>query len=131
MNKITEIVNYLKEANVMYLASTKENKPKVRPIGFVMEYNGAAYFTTGEGGPIFSELRVNPYFEIAAMHPNKPFYRIRFSGKAVFDADVAAFEMYYNLNPEMKNAPNTTLFRAEQWEATIYEGVQDRRILKQ
>lgn len=131
MNKITEIVEYLKKSNAMFFATFDGEKPRVRPVGFVMEYNGDAYFTTSDIGPIYSELNSNPYFEVSVMHSEKDYHRIRFSGKAVFDATPEAFEEYFKLNPELRGVPNITLFRADEWEAIIYEGFTDRRIITQ
>ncbi len=131
MNKITEIVEYLTEAQIRYFGTVKDEKPQVRPIGFVMEFDGKAYFTTGEGGNIYNELQKNANFEVTAMHPEKPYHRIRFSGKAKFDAIEGAFEKFFELQPMMKDMPGVTLFSADEWEAIIYEGMQDRRTIKQ
>lgn len=131
MSKITEIVQYLSEAKVMFFATVDGEKPHVRPIGFVMEYDGKAYFTTSEAGPIYAELQSNPFFEISTMHPEKPFHRIRFYGKANFDATTEVFDKYYELNPELIGMPNISLFSADNWEAVIYEGFEDKEIITQ
>ncbi len=131
MSKVTEIVEYLTEAQVMYMSTIDGHQPKVRPIGFIMEFEGSAYFTTGKGGPIHKELHANPHFEVATMHPTKPFHRIRFSGKAVFDASTEAFEKYFEKNPNLRGVEGIDLYRVDEWKATIYEGHQDRRTIEQ
>lgn len=129
MNKITEVIDYLQAAGVMYISTFDGQKPKVRPIGFVMEFDGQAFFTTATDGPIYNELQINPYLEIATMHPEKSFHRIRFSGKAVFDATPAAFEKYFEYNPDLRGVPNINLYRVDEWKAIIYEGFQDKKII--
>jgi len=127
--KMNEVVEYLKKTGVMFLSSFDGEKPHVRPVGFVMEYDGKAYLTTGESGPIFDELHVNPYVEIAAMDPEMAMHRIRFSGSADFNVPSQAFDKYFELNPAMKGSKGISLFSVNDWQAVIYEGNQGKRVL--
>ncbi len=131
MEKIKEVIKQLKNGNIMFLASFDGEKPKVRPVGFVMEFKGKMYFSTSEQGSIYRELNINPNFEVVATDSENPYNRIRVSGKVLFDKSENVYEEYYRLNPEMKNIPNMILFYMDEWEAIIYQGFQDRKIIKE
>lgn len=131
MSSISEVVNYLQSAGVMYLASYDGEKPHVRPVGFIMEYKEKLYLTTGIGGNIYNDLHKNNHFELAAMHPSLPMHRIRVSGKADFHVPQDAVEKYFELNPAMKDIPGTCLYELADWSAIIYEGPTERREVSQ
>ncbi|MDR1893390.1 MAG: pyridoxamine 5'-phosphate oxidase family protein [Spirochaetales bacterium] len=80
---MSEILNFLTETKVFYLATVEGNKPKVRPFGFVMEFEGKLYFSTNESKPSFRQLKANPHIEISAANANNEWLRL--SGEAVFD----------------------------------------------
>lgn len=42
------IIEFLKNNKVFYFASVDEDKPRVRPFGFFMEYEGKLYFGMGK-----------------------------------------------------------------------------------
>lgn len=131
MNRLEEVFEHLTVNNVMSLASSDGVKPKVRPIGFIMKFKDRLYFSTSNQGPIYKELNSNPNFELLTFKPDEPSNRIRVSANAVFDNSNEVYEEYYRLNPEMKDVPNMALFYADNWEAIIYKGFQDRREIKQ
>lgn len=130
MSKINEVVEYLTKSQIMYIGTNNNGKPQVRPVGFVMEHNDEAHFTTAENSGIYTNLQTNPNIEVTAMHPELDYHRIRFSGVASFDVDSSAFDKYYELNPSMKDVPNVTLYKVTDWEATFYEGFTDSRTIK-
>ena len=35
-----KIMNFLKENSTFYFATVEDNKPRVRPFGFIMDYEG-------------------------------------------------------------------------------------------
>lgn len=79
--KKSDVVKGILESGVFYLTTVDDGKPKVRPYGFLMEYNGKICFTTNKNKPTYSQLISNPYVEICAMQSNMSW--IRLSGKAV------------------------------------------------
>jgi len=77
-----EVILALRKAGVFYLATVDaDNRPKARPYGFIMDYNGNLCFTTNENKPTYKQLMDNPYVEIVAMTSQFGWLRIR--GKAV------------------------------------------------
>ncbi|GHU81334.1 NimC/NimA family protein [Clostridia bacterium] len=91
---MTEILNFLTETKTFYLATVDGDKPKVRPFGFVMEFEGKLYFSTNESKPSFAQIKANPNVEISATNAKGEWLRL--AGEAVFDArpevKVAVFE---------------------------------------
>ncbi|WP_237673053.1 pyridoxamine 5'-phosphate oxidase family protein [Clostridioides difficile] len=39
-----KIMNFLKENSTFYFATVEDSKPRVRPFGFIMDYEGKLYF---------------------------------------------------------------------------------------
>ncbi len=76
-----QVLNFLRDAGVYYLATADGDQPHVRPIGFVMDWNGKPAFCTGNKKDMCRQLAANPKVEICAYHDSKA---IRICGKAVF-----------------------------------------------
>lgn len=76
-----EIISALLGAGTFYLSTVDGGRPKVRPYGFIMEYEGKLCFTTNKHKPTYAQLMANPYVEICAM--TSPFTWLRLSGRAV------------------------------------------------
>lgn len=127
MSNISDVIKYLQNAGVMYLASYDGEKPHVRPVGFIMEHNEKLYLSTGVGGNIYNDLNVNENFELAAMHPTLPMHRIRVSGKVNFNVTQDAMEKYFELNPAMKDVPGICVYELTDWKAIVYEGPEERK----
>ncbi|MEK6266456.1 MAG: pyridoxamine 5'-phosphate oxidase family protein [Clostridium sp.] len=51
------IVKFLNDANTFYLATTKDGKPDVRPMGITLPYEEKIYFITAKGMNLHSELQ--------------------------------------------------------------------------
>ena len=60
--------DFLKEAEVYYLATLEGDQPRVRPFGTVNEFEGKLYIQTGKIKPTSRQLAVNPKAEICAFH---------------------------------------------------------------
>jgi uncharacterized pyridoxamine 5'-phosphate oxidase family protein len=90
MSTIHEVYQFL-HGKTFYLATVEGNSPKVRPFGFVMEFEGKLYFATNDQKPSFRQLSENPRIEISTTAQDGKEW-IRLSGKAVFDQ-----------RPEVKN----------------------------
>ncbi len=61
-----EALEFLNKAGVYYLATTDADQPHVRPLGFVMDYNGKLAFCTSNQKPMYKQLKSNPKVEICA-----------------------------------------------------------------
>ena len=58
--------DFLKKANVYYLATVEGDQPRVRPFGTVNEFEGKLYIQTGKIKPTSRQLAANPKAEICA-----------------------------------------------------------------
>lgn len=76
-----EIMEFLKECKVSFVATCGGDQPYVRPQGFSMKYDGRLCFCTADQKATSKELKANPNIEICAAQGTK-FIRIR--GKAEF-----------------------------------------------
>ncbi len=60
------IYEFLKKAEVYYLATAEGDQPRVRPFGTVIEFEGKLYIQTGKIKPVSKQLAINPKAEICA-----------------------------------------------------------------
>ena len=60
------VLDFLKKAEVYYLATVEGNQPRVRPFGTINEFEGKLYIQTGKVKPTSKQLAANPKAEICA-----------------------------------------------------------------
>ena len=60
------VLEFLKKAEVYYLATADGDQPRVRPFGTINEFEGKLYIQTGKVKPTSKQLTVNPKAEICA-----------------------------------------------------------------
>ena len=60
------VLEFLKNAQVYYLATVEDNQPRVRPFGTINEFEGKLYIQTGKAKPTSHQLAVNNKAEICA-----------------------------------------------------------------
>ena len=60
------VLDFLKKAEVYYLATVEGDQPRVRPFGTVNEFEGKLYIQTGKVKPTSKQLMANPKAEICA-----------------------------------------------------------------
>lgn len=104
-----KILQFLADARTFYFTTVDGDKPRVRPFGFTMEYEGKLYFGIGAGKASLKQLEVNPNVEVCATNAKDQWIRIK--GVANLDIDNAkaldkAFEtlpMLYKLYPNKKD----------------------------
>ena len=60
------VLDFLKKAEVYYLATVEGDQPRVRPFGTVNEFEGKLYIQTGRVKPTSKQLAANPKAEICA-----------------------------------------------------------------
>ena len=63
---MTRVYDFLKKAEVYYLATVEGDQPRVRPFGTVNEFEGKLYIQTGKVKPVSHQLTANPKAEICA-----------------------------------------------------------------
>ena len=128
-----EILQFLKENATFYLATVEGSNPKVRPFGFVMEYQGKLCFCTNNQKDVYEQLKVNPKFEISTTAKTGEW--IRLSGKATFitteDAkravlkEMPSLERLYSIDD-----PSFEVFYADEAEATFHNIKGEPRTIK-
>ncbi len=96
---MNEVLEFLNDCGVFFISTIEENQPKVRPFGFVMNYEGRLSFATSNQKPIFKQLSTNPNVEISASKDGK---WIRLSGTAVFTTSNASKTKALELMPQLK-----------------------------
>ena len=60
------VLDFLKTAEVYYLATVEGDQPRVRPFGTVNEFEGKLYIQTGKVKPTSHQLAENPKAELCA-----------------------------------------------------------------
>ena len=60
------VLDFLKKAEVYYLATVEGDQPRVRPFGTINEFEGKLYIQTGKVKPTSQQLAANPKAEICA-----------------------------------------------------------------
>ena len=99
-----KIIKFLKENRVFYFATVDGDKPKVRPFGFCMEYNGKLYFGMGKHKQSYKQLIKNPNVEVCAADAKGQWIRI--SGVAVFDDSEETNTKAFETLPMLKDIYN-------------------------
>ncbi|MDR2779893.1 MAG: pyridoxamine 5'-phosphate oxidase family protein [Synergistaceae bacterium] len=119
-----KVVDLLHEAGVFHFATVEGDRARVRPFGFVMEFGGKLYFTTGNKKPVYRQLKENPNVEICGMLPDNKW--IRLEGRAVFDGNLPAKKHAFELFPDFKHLyetpenPEFEVFYLASPSATLY-----------
>ncbi len=119
-----EVLDFLRASKVFYMATVKGNEPKVRPLGFVMEYEGRLYFGVGRQKEVFKQMEANPKVEMTAVSPDAGRW-IRLHGEAVFDDRPELFTEAVKTLPMLKdlysdpNGPRLGIFYLKGAEAVF------------
>ena len=117
-----EVLMFLEEAGVYYLATSKDNKPYVRPFGTVNIFEDKLYIQTGKSKNCYKEIENNPFVEISAFKDGK---WIRVNGVLVADDRVSAKKSMLDKYPNLRamydeNDDNTIVLYFTDAVATIY-----------
>ena len=115
------VLEFLKHAEVYYLATVEDDQPRVRPFGTVNEFEGKLYIQTGKVKPTSHQLAVNPKAEICAF---KDGAWIRIACELVeddgFEAKKSMLDAYPNLRGMYdENDGNTQVLYMKNAVATI------------
>ena len=122
-----EIIEFLKKAQVYYLATIDGDKPRVRPFGTAEIFEGHIYIQTGKSKNVFKQIEKNPFVELCAFNEGK---WIRVSGKLVADDRLESKKDMLDKNPSLRsmydeNDSNTIVLYFESGTATIYSFTDD------
>ena len=115
------VLDFLKKAEVYYLATVEGEQPRVRPFGTVNEFEGKLYIQTGKVKPTSKQLAANPKAEICAFTDGA---WIRVACRLVeddrYEARKSMLDAYPNLRSMYdENDGNTQVFYMQNATATI------------
>ena len=127
-----EVVKFLKDADVYYLATMDGDQPRVRPFGTAHIFDGRLYIQTGKIKKESRELHKNPKAEICAFKNGE---WLRVSGELFEDdrieAKVSMLDAYPNLKSMYKaDDGNTEVFYFKNAAATFYSFTKEPRTVK-
>ena len=115
------VLDFLKKAEVYYLATVEGDQPRVRPFGTVNEFEGKLYIQTGKVKPTSKQLAKNPKAEICAFTGGA---WIRVACELVeddrYEAKKSMLDAYPNLRQMYdENDGNTQVFYMQNVSATF------------
>ncbi len=115
------VLEFLKKANVYYLATVEGDQPRVRPFGTVNEFEGKLYIQTGKIKPTSRQLAANNKVEICAFSNGE---WLRVACELVEDDRVEAKKSMLDAYPELRhmyneNDGNTQVFYMKNATATF------------
>lgn len=130
---MNEVLQFLSENPTFYLATVEGNIPKVRPFGFVMNYQNKLYFCTSNQKDVYKQLKANPHFEVSTVSKTNEWLRL--SGKAVFDTNQATQQAALDAAPFLSrmyqvNDSKFELFYIEDATAIIRDMKGESRTIK-
>ncbi|MBR6584684.1 MAG: pyridoxamine 5'-phosphate oxidase family protein [Firmicutes bacterium] len=94
-----KVYEFLKKAEVYYLATVEGDQPRVRPFGTIDIFEDKLYIQTGKIKPVANQMKANPKIEISAMADGK---WIRIAAEAVLDENITAQEHMLESYPNLK-----------------------------
>lgn len=104
MDNREKTYEFLKECGTFFYCTVDGDKPRVRPFGFLMMYEGNVYFGGGKHKQFFAQTMANPNFEICAT--NKTGRYIRIKGTAVLDDRDCVMDAVFASAPYLRNMYN-------------------------
>lgn len=130
---MNEVVKFLSDNHIFYLATVDGNLPKVRPFGFAMEYEGKIYFGTNNQKNVYKQLKANPHFEVSTTAQTGEWLRL--AGKAVFNTTQETKAAALEAMPMLKKMysvddPVFEVFYIEDGEATFSDMKGTSRTVK-
>jgi uncharacterized pyridoxamine 5'-phosphate oxidase family protein len=127
-----EIVDFLTENTPFYVSTMDGAAPRVRPMGFVMDFHGRLVFATRKDSGKFGQLLQNPKFELSVTA--KDFRWIRLTGRAAFIEDRESKEELLKLAPNLsrlaEDVDEIAVFAADEAEAVFYSFTEAPRVVK-
>ena len=96
-----EVLKFLRENPIFYIATVEGDQPRVRPFGAVAEFEGKLYICTNNTKNVFKQIEKNSKVEICAMGKNGRWLRIE--AKCFADERKEAKEKMLSDNPGLKN----------------------------
>jgi pyridoxamine 5'-phosphate oxidase len=102
---INDYINFANENKLCFLATSVDDQPRVRALGFWFADESGFYFQTGSIKAFYNELKSNPKTEVCFIKPGNlgETKTMRISGKVEFVDDSSLKERIINERPFLKN----------------------------
>lgn len=100
-----EVLEFLGQNPMGFLATSDGSVPHVRPWGFMCEHDGGLWFCTANTKQVFGQLKKNSHVEFAFSSPE--FVTVRISGEVTFSADAAMKKMVFESSDMVKGIYKT------------------------
>ena len=97
------VCQFLKDAEVYYLATVEGDQPRVRPFGTAHIFEDKLYIQTGKVKPCSQQMAANPKVEICAFHKGA---WVRIAGELVEDDRVEAKKSMLDAYPMLRGMYN-------------------------
>ncbi|MBP2639899.1 MAG: pyridoxamine 5-phosphate oxidase-related, FMN-binding protein [Firmicutes bacterium] len=102
---MNEIIKFLQDNSMGFLATIADGKPKIRPFQFAVEENGKLFFCSNNTKDLFEQLKANPYVEFSSFSPR--FAWIRINGEVKFSNDLKIKEKIFIANGLIRSIYHT------------------------
>ena len=127
-----EVLEFLKDCGVYYLATLDGDQPRVRPFGTAEIINDKLYIQTGKSKDVYKQIETNNKGELCAFKDGR---WMRVSGKLVADDRVEAKKEMLDKNPDLRrmydeNDDNTIVLYFESGMATIYSFTEAPKVIE-
>lgn len=96
---MNRVLDFLKKAEIYYLATVEGDQPRVRPFGTVNEFEGKLYIQTGKVKPVSHQLMANARAEICAFKDGE---WVRISCEFVEDDRIEAKKSMLDAYPNLR-----------------------------
>ena len=127
-----QVCNFLKEAEVYYLATVDGDQPRVRPFGTAHIFEDKLYIQTGKVKDVSKQIAANPKVEICAM---KDGTWLRVAGTLVEDDRVEARQSMLDAFPSLQHMyaaddGNTQVFYFKDATAVFSSFTEGQRVVE-
>lgn len=127
-----KVLEFLKNAEVYYLATVDGDQPRVRPFGTIHIFEGKLYIQTGKVKDVSKQIHKNPKAEICAF---KDGAWLRLAGTLVEDERVEAKASMLDAYPTLKGMyaaddDNTEVFYFKDATATFTSFGKEPEVVK-
>ena len=127
-----KVFQFLKDAEIYYLATVEGDQPRVRPFGTIHIFEGKLYIQTGKVKDVSKQIMANGKVELCAMKEGD---WIRVAGTLVEDDRTEARQSMLDAYPSLQNMyaaddGNTQVFYLENAIATISSFTNEPEVIK-
>lgn len=127
-----EVYDFLKKAEIYYLATVEGDQPRVRPFGTYIIYEGKLYIQTGKVKEVSKQMAANPKIEICAFKDGE---WLRVAAEVESDERICAKQYSLDQYPQLKERysaedGNTQVLFLKNATATFESFAGEKRIVK-